>query len=44
MPKEETRVNGDHHHTKDPDFVMTVMLVFTKPNFEHVYSRLERVV
>jgi hypothetical protein len=44
MPKEENRVNGDHLRTKDPDFVMTVILVFTKPNFEHVYSRLGRVV
>jgi hypothetical protein len=40
----DTRVKGDHLHTKSPGFVMTVLLVFTKPNFEHVYSGLGHIV
>jgi hypothetical protein len=43
LPKGKTRVKGDYFHMKVAAFDMTVLLVFTKPNSEHLYPRLERV-
>jgi hypothetical protein len=43
FPKWESRVKGDQILMKGPVFNMTVLMVFTKSNFEQVFSRLEHV-